>query len=269
MGGMAFGWDETIDCIQDVELKGAEDEPLCVAHKTSKLFVIAGVYVRDDGYVLRKRDDLHSYYPWPDAQQVATWQGSGSLPTPLPSYSVSVADYLFGYSLWLIILGSLVVAGLKRVATRRRQARDAAIPVSLGPPQLNTDADRFIAQTVQPMLTQGERLQHQAWALTEPGAVTHCYYVALTSQRLILFDSKPGAFKPVLEVTGQQEVPRADITEVKESSYELTFTLTEGRSFSFVVPSSEKHFSNQKAFVRDVPRLLSPQRMPGGVAVIG
>ncbi len=256
MGTLMFGWDEQIECIQPVQIQGSDGEALCLAYKTSKLFIGAGVYLRDDGYVLRDATKSKSYYPWPDAAKVKQWQTTGKLPDPLPAYSIPFFEYAFGYSLWVIIAGIVAWTLIQRARTRRRHARDAATPVSLGPPQLLTDADRFLAQTARAVLREGEQLQHQAFALRSAEEIAHCYYVALTSERVLLFDAKRGAFKPVLETTGMVEIPRSAVAGATESAYTVTLRLA-GREIELLVPQSQKHFSNQVVFVRDVPRILS------------
>lgn len=268
MGKLMFGWDDKITCIQPVGVTGQDGEALCLAHKHSKLFVAAGVYVRDDGYVLGDPAHQDRFYPWPEAQQVKAWQSAGLLPDPLPSYSISAFDYAFGYSLWIIIAGMIAWALAKRALTRRRQERDALIPVTRGPPKVETEGDRFINQTVTAMLQPGERIEHQAFALRDPEEVSHAYFAALTSNRVILISSKRTFRGAVLENHGVQEFPRAQIANVTESSYELTFSLTTGGQFLLVVPSGEKDFSNQKAFVRDVPRLLAAVKADGPVVQV-
>lgn len=268
MGKLMFGWDDTISCIEPVGVKGANDEPLCLAYRTSKLFVGAGVYLKDEGYVLGDPAKKDTYYPWPDEPQLAQWQSAGLIPQPLPAYSIPLAQYAFAYSLWIIVACMVAWALVKSALTKRRQQRDALIAVSFGPPTVVTQGDRFISETVKAMLKPHEQLQHQAFALRDVQERSHIYFAALTSQRLILITSKRKFRGLVFENQGVEEIPRADIADVKESSYELTFTLTTGGQFQLVVPASEKDFSNQKAFVRDLPRLLSVTRTVGPVVQV-
>ena len=263
MGKLMFGWDDKIECIQSVGVKGQDNEPLCLAYKTSKLFVGAGVYLKDEGYVLGDPAQRGRFYPWPEAEQVKTWQTAGLLPDPLPGYSIPAIEYAFAYSLWLIILTMVGWALLQRMLTKRRQTRDALIPISYGPPKVVTEGDTFITQTVTPMLQPGEQLQHQALALRDVQELSHVYFAALTSQRLILISSKRKFRGYVFANEGVEELPRACIANVTENAYELTFTLTTGGQFPLVVPKREKEFSNQRAFVRDVPRLLASVKSVG------
>src|SRR5512140_3111537 len=154
-----FGVDETLECIQDISLKGGQGEPLCLGWKTSKFFVGAGVYLKDDGYVL-KVPNANSYYPLPYPAELKAFQAQGLMPDPLPHYTLPVWEYLFGYSLWIIVAFVVGAGSFKHLAERRRYKRDAQIPVSLGPPTITTEGDQFIAQTVSPMLKPGEQVQH-------------------------------------------------------------------------------------------------------------
>ena len=69
----------------------------------STYWFIAGVYVVDDGYVLQQEGQLDRYWEY-DEEQVKAWQSGGQLPGPLPAYSIPFWDYVFGYSLWIVIL---------------------------------------------------------------------------------------------------------------------------------------------------------------------
>jgi len=266
MGSLMFGKDETLTCVQPVTLKGANDEALCLAYKTSKYFVGAGVYLKDDGYVLKSMASPDTYYQVPEGAELKAFQADGLMPDPLPPYSVPFVEYLFGYSLWILVALVIGFERFKKARTKKRQAEDAATPVSLGPPTITTDGDRFIADTVRPMLRPGEQVQHQAYGQKErpEGVVAAARNVGLfgvlTNQRLMLVKTKIGAFKPILENHGVDEVPREAIFDAVEDDYLITFRLNDGTARSILVAPQEKHFSNQRAFIRDVPRLLGKAR---------
>ena len=95
---LPFGTSEKIKEIQD--LKGTEYK-LC--HKYTFHLFLAGVYLTDDGYVLQKKGNAVLYVPL-DKEKTDELQKSGLLPSPLPGYSIPITAYLFGYSLWLIVL---------------------------------------------------------------------------------------------------------------------------------------------------------------------
>ncbi|MCY2963568.1 MAG: hypothetical protein NT069_07955 [Planctomycetota bacterium] len=110
-GKFKFGTDETIRTIQPTNSK---EFNLC--HKVSTYFFVAGCYVKDDGYVLRKPDDKKSYIPLNEIQ-IQQLQREGELPDPLPKYSLSFFDYLFGYSNWIILAGVIGYSIVQRVRT--------------------------------------------------------------------------------------------------------------------------------------------------------
>jgi hypothetical protein len=121
-----FGEDESIVFIQDVTLKGAKDEALFLAYKTTTQNLFGGLYVQDNGYVLGVKGDSKRYYQLPTGDELKDFQQRGLLPSPLPTYSLSFWDYLFGYSLWVM----LVVVGVWSLfdIIRRRRKRESAMP---------------------------------------------------------------------------------------------------------------------------------------------
>ena len=125
MGTLAFGKQENLKCIVDVPVRSRDGEPLCLGFKTSLYFVGGGVYMHDDGYVFRVKGAKDRYVPV-SAQELAELQAAGSLPTPLPTYSVPLWDYAFGYSLWTILLGLAIFGAVKNALSKRRRAVDAA-----------------------------------------------------------------------------------------------------------------------------------------------
>jgi hypothetical protein len=94
------------------------------------------------------------------------------------------------------------------------------------------------------------------------------YFVALTSHRLILISSVRNFRGFVFENRGAEAFTRTQIADVTEKSYELIITLTGGDRILITVPSSEKAFSNQRAFVRDVPRMLAAVKTVGPVVQV-
>lgn len=268
MGKLMFGTDEKIECIQDVGVTGSEGEPLCLAYKTRKVFFGAGVWLHDDGYVLRHAKNANTYYPWPDDAQVQKWQSMELLPSPLPKYSVPFIEYAFGYSLWLILLALGGWALFRGWLTKRRHAANALVPVSLGPPKQDTEFDRLISDEAKKHLGDGELLQHQAFAVNE-GDHFSAWYLVLTNRNLMVFTTRRGALSPSKEILSASVIDRNAFTSVVEHDYEFTFTHT-GGTFIMSVPKRSKHFSNQEAFIRDVPRLMNRSEPAlAGVQVLG
>ena len=96
-GKVWFGAKEEIEKIQDI--KGTEYQ---LSHKYTLYFFFAGVYLSDDGYVLQPKSSYGSYYPNSE-ESIKEFQRAGLLPSPLPQYSIPIWQYLFGYSLWIVV----------------------------------------------------------------------------------------------------------------------------------------------------------------------
>jgi hypothetical protein len=119
-----FGTEEKIHYIQDVDITSQDNQPLFLGYKTSTTYLLAGVSITDDGYVFGLRSD-HTKFIATSPEEIAKFQASGLLPTPLPPYQISMIDYLLGYSLW-IVLPIIVIVYL--VGWMRK--RKAAVPAT-------------------------------------------------------------------------------------------------------------------------------------------
>src|SRR5262249_36197493 len=122
-GTLLFGSDEHIECLVDIAAKGAKGEELCLAYKRTILFVGAGVKVSDNDYVLRPKQSNNEYYPMPPAAELKELQAAGLLPSPLPAYSLSAWDYIFGYSLWIVLVGTALFYAIKEQVVKARAAK--------------------------------------------------------------------------------------------------------------------------------------------------
>jgi hypothetical protein len=129
-----FGAQEDIHCLQDVTLKGAKDEALCLGYMTKTQYFLAGLYVVDEGYVLGVKGETGRYYHMPTGEDLDRFQRAGTLPNPLPPYKLSFWDYLIGYSLWwalaLVALFYIVPAIRKRRAPAAQPAVAPVAPVA-------------------------------------------------------------------------------------------------------------------------------------------
>jgi hypothetical protein len=270
MGTLLFGHDETISCIQHVEVKGPNDESLCLAYKTTKTFVGAGVYLRDDGYVLGLEkpggDKVTSFVRF-EPGELERLQSSALLPRPLPAYQIPWFEYAFGYSLWIVLAGTAiwyaVKAKLKSAGIQRRAAQAAATPVSYGPPLIATAADRFVESQVAPLLQLGETVQYQAYTLDrDPGgsaldsAKMSARFVALTQRRLFLIDTRVAVFGIVLENRKVEVIDRARIVRLAVDDRLIVLGLDDGIVRALWIQRTNK-LSNQDAFLLDVPRILA------------
>ncbi|WP_394837595.1 hypothetical protein LVJ94_11870 [Pendulispora rubella] len=267
MGMLLFGQQETVTCIVDVEIHGQHDEPLCLAYKTSVFHAGAGVYFRDDGYVLKPRNSAKEvYYPLTQ-DDILLHQGEGSLPTPLPAYSIPAFEYVWGYFLWIVIAAVILwEIGKKRWQARtlrRLQSELAQEPPRQGGPSLRTDADQFIYASVKPLLRQGEQVLHQAYALDRYNGSAGYFgallargmFVALTTQRLLFFPSKHRFRGVVLQTTGSEAIELQHVQSVGLDGNVPLVYLTNGDMKPIVVPLGESALSNQRDFIRGLLEL--------------
>lgn len=86
-----------------------------LAYLTEIQFVFAGVWIEDQGYVIKGEGD--QYYSILPEEQLAMEAYMGE---PFPPYELSFMDYVFGYSLWLLIAGTILYYLLKRGFQRMR-----------------------------------------------------------------------------------------------------------------------------------------------------
>ena len=121
-----FGKDEEIRFIQDVTLKGANNEALYLGYMTRTQNFLAGLYIEDAGYVLGVKGESKKYYNMPTGEELARFQRNGTLPDPLPTYSLGFFDYFIGYSAWWVI--ALVIAWYAFDVMRKRKKAAAATP---------------------------------------------------------------------------------------------------------------------------------------------
>lgn len=118
-----FGTQEHLREIQDVEIKGANGEALYLGYKYSFHSFLLPYSLTDDGYVLGIRGEK-SYFHL-DGANLKSFQDSGQLPSPLPTYRVSLLDYAMGHALWIVLV---VMAGLWPLLRRNKRRRKRAQP---------------------------------------------------------------------------------------------------------------------------------------------
>jgi hypothetical protein len=261
-----FGKEEKLHCIVDVPLKGPKDEELCVAYKTTVYAVFAPAYFHDDGYVLALKGRGKDYYPMPVGANLATIQASGSLPDPLPPYQIPKLDYVFGYLLWsALAIGIAATYVGNHLKARRHASLQSNLPPSTAQPELRTKTDRWLADEMKKLLQPGELAQHQAYGLdreatsTVGAASVKAMYVVLTDRRLFVVHARVGAFGPLRENRGVKEYSRTDVAQATSDERHVHFVFRDGAVLDFFAEWSERHLSNQRRFLRDVPRLLGTQ----------
>lgn len=261
MGTLRFGKEEHLACIVDVAHE-VEGQPVCLAYKTTTYWLGAGIYLSNDGYVLKPRERGGLFYELTPDMRDGKVEG---IPHPLPDYAIPAGDYVWGFSLWWAIAIAIAWGALLRWMRRRRQAAFAALqetaPLDLGPPRLDTEGDRLVYEMVRPLLASGESIQHQAYALSwdfnGERSGDDAFFVVLTTARLFLVTTRIGAFGILFENNRVDAIPRTDIAAASVDHGTVLFiTTTDGVQRGYVVKKT-KALSNQQAFLHNVARILS------------
>jgi len=101
---VAFGKHDNLHKIQEITGNSLKinNEPVYLGYRTTAHFFLAGVYLKDQGYIISSNRDPKKYYQLND-EKIKKLQAGGFLPTPLPKYKIPIFDYIFGYSLWICI----------------------------------------------------------------------------------------------------------------------------------------------------------------------
>ncbi|SDE18415.1 TerB family tellurite resistance protein [Rhodospira trueperi] len=116
-----FGQSDTITCLEDVPIKGSGNEDLCLAKLNSYYMFIAGLGTSSKLVLAEKTGG--GYYEIPAKEELERLQKAGLLPDPLPTYSRPIEDYLYGYSLWLLLAALLVFGGITRAIKGRGSSK--------------------------------------------------------------------------------------------------------------------------------------------------
>jgi tetratricopeptide (TPR) repeat protein len=114
-----FGTQEYLRQIQDVEVKGPKGEALYLGHKYSFHSFILPYRMSDDGYILGVRGQ-QSYFRLDDTN-IKSMQARGQLPTPLPTYQLSLVDYAMGHGAWIALAVIIGLIPLSMISKRRRK----------------------------------------------------------------------------------------------------------------------------------------------------
>jgi hypothetical protein len=264
---LMFGPDEKLTCIAPVKLKGGNGEELCIGYKTTKFAVFAPAYLKDDGYVLVVENSAKNYYPLPQGTELAEFQSAGMLPKPLPPYTIPTLEYVFGYLLWIAIGATVLVSWAARALRKRRhESLQTFEPPTTDAPTLRTKTDRWLAEEAKKILESGEAVQHQAYGLDSAANTTgaalsaKACYVLLTNRRLLFIRARVGAFGPLRENRGVETFLRETIETAQADERHLRFVFKDGSVRDFFAEWHERNLSNQKRFLRDVPRLVGHQQ---------
>ncbi len=114
-----FGFRDRIHKIQNIELKDSDRNALYLGYRTTMIIIGAGICLIDQGYVLGFENyEKNQYYPLTE-ELISSLQSEKILPTPLPTYNIDTIEYLFGYSLWIIMACIIAYTALKTLLTSR------------------------------------------------------------------------------------------------------------------------------------------------------
>ncbi len=152
-----FGTQESVHQLVEVGLKGPRGEVLYLAYKTTTKHFLAGYSVQDDGYVLGVKGEYKKYYPMPPIQDVTALQQLGQLPAPLPTYSLSLENYIWGYLLWIIIPITVLVVWIQELWKKRKRSKYGYIDVDKL--EMQKFMNKYLASPPRlPMVLQGDSL---------------------------------------------------------------------------------------------------------------
>lgn len=113
-----FGEEEKIVKLREIRLVNMKQESLYLGRLVTTKFFILGIGIKDNGYVLGVEGKEGAYYPFLPEDQVKKMQKSSTFPTPLPPYKLGVFDYMIGYSLYWLLLGTALWGGFRFYSTR-------------------------------------------------------------------------------------------------------------------------------------------------------
>jgi hypothetical protein len=93
---VAYGTEEHIKQVADIQLVGPKDERLYLGRKVAMDVFVLPYAVRDGGLVFGVIGESSRYFNLPDATRLEKMQGAGLLPNPLPKSELDYGDLIFG-----------------------------------------------------------------------------------------------------------------------------------------------------------------------------
>lgn len=113
-GKVMFGAQDSIHFVANTTIPGPGTSHLYLGHRVTMHAFLLPYYVESKGLVLGISGESKKYLPLPTGEQLAELQKSGLLPNELPKAELSMFDYVFGYSLELLVLVAIGYPLLKR-----------------------------------------------------------------------------------------------------------------------------------------------------------
>lgn len=113
--GFAFGLEETIYQIKETEIRGPDNQELCLSYKVTQKYFFLPLWITEGDYVLSNKDYCNcdreqsctsdSYFPLEDAE-IKKYQASNLLDTPLPVFEMTIFER---FAIWFFLGGFLVL----------------------------------------------------------------------------------------------------------------------------------------------------------------
>jgi hypothetical protein len=131
---LKFGTSENIRFVANITVPGPDGEKVYLARKITQKSFLLPYSIQDDGYVIGISGESKKYYPMPQGERLEALQRAGHLPSPLPPYQLETLDLVFGYSLWIFLLGCAVYGAYVYLKPKRGAPLPApAAPTSAAP----------------------------------------------------------------------------------------------------------------------------------------
>ena len=131
-GTFNVGPETVVRHLHDVRLQNGSGEPLYLGYTITYHWFGLPYGVSRGGYVLAVKDKAIRYEL--EEARVGEWQAQGHVPSPLPVYQMSTADYVLGNLLWIVagLLG--VWYGGKALLFKKKPEPIAAVSPDQTPP---------------------------------------------------------------------------------------------------------------------------------------
>lgn len=122
-----------------------------------------------------------------------------------------------------------------------------------------TETDQFIAAQIGPLLRAYERPLHAAYLTTQQGSIaaallSRAFFAVLTNERLVLIETRVGAFRPIHENLGVAAYERSAIAGVHVGWNQLTLKLQDGQLVSYLCAKTHKRVTSQQGFRETLQR---------------
>jgi hypothetical protein len=121
-----FGTEDTVQFVADTKLTSVDDAHLFLGHLVTTHVFLLPYHVESKGLVFGISGDANRFIPLPESPQLAELKRDGYLPHELPEAELSLFDYLFGYSLEILLLALTCSVLARRVRAKQRSAAMAA-----------------------------------------------------------------------------------------------------------------------------------------------